>query len=192
MSQCELRGVPLKLGSLGKVMDSQDHLVHLGFCRKPHGIKGGFSFSLFNVEDSVLQKGFPIVLKGLSGSVIDEQKYVIAKISFGNKVIAYLEGVNDRNQVEELLPFEIYCYRSDLPEDEENFYLIDLIGMRVVSHTNANEIGIVDSIYDNGAQDVIVIVKGSGEKIELPFIDNFFPRYDLEQGFIEVILPEIE
>ncbi len=170
-----------------------DKLIELGNCRKPHGVKGAFSFHLINQINSSLKKGSRIILKPLSQeSVIlpEGEIFTIQTINFGNKTIVTLKDVNDRNRVEELLPFSIYIQRSELPElEEDNYYLSDLIGLKVCDEDN-KEIGEVLEIGTNGIQDILRI-KTSEEVIEILLIDNFVKEIDWEENKITIVLPEL-
>lgn len=167
--------------------------LKLGVCGKPHGIKGAFQFNLENDEDSSLDIGVEILLKpSTSQSSLPEkgQSFIIKNISFGHKTMAFLEGVEDRNVVEEMIPFEIYIDRENLPElDDDEVYLSDLVGLKVFNHKTQEEIGTVKKFYDNTAQAVLVI-RGK-INLELPFVDHFFPVVDLENERIEINLPEV-
>ncbi|RLA64927.1 MAG: 16S rRNA processing protein RimM [Epsilonproteobacteria bacterium] len=169
-----------------------EKLIELGTCKKPHGIKGGLSFTLYNVEESVLKKGIEVILFPIDqASSVDAkgQKIAIKSISFGNKITAYLEGVADRNLVEEMIPFSIWVARKALPLLlEGEFYVEDLVGLEVFDHASGKKIGTVDSYYDNGMQ-IIIVVNGN-KKIELPLVDNFFPVIDTDNKRIEINLPQ--
>ena len=170
----------------------EDKLIELGSCKRAHGIKGGFSFALYNVEDSVLEKGSKITLIPLEkSSSIDPKglKIAISSISFGNKVTVYLDGISDRNIVEEMIPFSISIERSLFPTlSGDEFYIEDLVGIEVFDHSSGNKIGKVSAYYDNGMQTILVIT--GDKKIELPLIENFFPVIDLETKRIEINLPQ--
>jgi 16S rRNA processing protein RimM len=170
----------------------KEKLVELGVSGKPHGIKGGFLFKLNNNEESVLIKGAVVYLyPSNKDSSIPEsgEKLTIKSISFGNKVICYFDGVTDRNIVEAMLPFGIYYPREDFPDlDDGEFYISDLMGLKVIS-PEGEELGLVDSHYDNGFQ-VILCVVVKGKKIELPFVENFFPEINIESGEVTMLLPE--
>jgi 16S rRNA processing protein RimM len=170
---------------------NEEEYIQLGKCSKPHGIKGAFAFHLFNQEDSALEKGSKVYLLPREGSklIAEGEEFEVSKISFGNKVIAFLKEVTDRNKTEDMLPFEIYFKKSDLPEiDEDEFYLDDLVGLSVIdSETNEN-VGTVSSFYDNTAQ-VILVIRGDKD-IEIPMIDNFVKETNIEEGFIKIVVPE--
>jgi len=168
-------------------------LVKLGHCKGPHGVKGAFNFNLINKEASILKKGFKVFLKPLnSNSCIDVngQEFAIESISFGNKVIVYISGVNNRNQVEEMIPFEIFADRSFFPIVEENeYYLSDLIGCEVYDENNVL-LGKVHAISSNGVQDILNIV-GNGEEFDILIIENFVKEIDFEQKRLTIIRPTI-
>ncbi|ATH08065.1 16S rRNA processing protein RimM [Halobacteriovorax marinus] len=174
-------------------MDKEQY-VELGFCVKPHGIKGGFTFNLSNVEDSVLGKKSRILLtpRDRGSSLSPEGEFfTIKSIAFGNKVITYLEEVTDRNKVEDLIPFNISVSRDDFPSlDEDEFYLSDLVGLDVLEEESMEPYGKVSDFYDNTAQ-VVLVVKGSGKRVlELPFIEEFFPTINIEENYITMKIPD--
>ena len=171
-----------------------NELVELGVATRPHGIKGGFIFKLINSQDSILRKGTRISINPLSESsdIPKEGKEVLIEtIHFGNKTICYLKGIKDRNIVEAMLPFSIHLPRSEFPTlDSGEWYLDDLIGLKVFN-LDGYEIGTVESFYDNGAQSVLCL-KIESKKLELPFIDAFFPFVDIEKNKIVLNEPEYD
>ncbi|GAB4019500.1 MAG: hypothetical protein Fur0010_21540 [Bdellovibrio sp.] len=168
--------------------------MSLGVCRKAHGIKGAFHFHLHNTEDSVLENGTEIHLVPLnpkSSLQQDGENFIIADISFGNKVIAYLEGIEDRNSVEAMLPFEIYIDRKFLPKLEEGeYYLQDLMNLTVVDVESDNEVGKIRNLLDNGVQ-TILEVRGK-MNFEIPLVDAFVKKVDFEHNKIYILLPDID
>lgn len=169
----------------------KDDLVELGRCTSAHGIKGGFSFKLFNDQESVLKDGLTITLFPFSeNSSLDSlgQNFKITSIKFGNKTMAYLEGINNRNVVEEMVPFTIFYPRDLFPEiSDDEIYLGDLVGLDVIHYETGENLGKIKNFYDNGAQPVLV-VKGKMNE-ELPFVEEFFPEFDLEEKTIKLIPP---
>lgn len=166
--------------------NKEKKLLKLGECHKPHGIKGEFSFHLYNSEDSSLEYIKDIVLFPKNDqSTIDEsgEHYNIKKINFTNKIIVRLENVDNRNKVEEMIPFEIYISKKDLIKEEGEYFLNDLVGLKVLD-LDENEIGVVDNFYDNGVQEILVI-KGK-TPMEIPVVDQFIKEVNTEEGFIRI------
>jgi 16S rRNA processing protein RimM len=169
--------------------------ILLGHCRKPHGIKGGFSLNLLNPVDSVLQKGISILLKpesGASSLPIEGLEKKILSLSIKNKGIMFLEGIIDRNLVEEIIPFTVSCDRALFPIlDENEVYLADLIGSEVVCEKSSEVLGRVVSIGDNGIQDILRIEGVEGEEdFEILFLDQFVHEVDIENKRIVITRPE--
>jgi 16S rRNA processing protein RimM len=168
--------------------------IHVGHCTTPHGIKGEFSFVLYNPEDSVLDDGSLISLmpRSTSSSVPQDGKdFKIKKINIGNKAIVTLEGVNDRNTVEAMVPFDIYFDRKKFPETaDDEYYLNDLLGLEVFDFITKVSIGRVSDFYENGVQ-VVLKIKTETEIIEILFIDQYVPEVDIDGGRIEVLIPEM-
>ncbi len=171
---------------------NESQLVVLGSCRKPHGIKGAFSFFLESRVESVLEKGSKIFLRPLDSSSsisCEGEWHTLSRIQLGNKLIAYLKGVDNRNQVEAMIPFSIEMDRKDFPDlPEGEFYFNDIIGLKVFDAVSLKEIGVVKGVYDNGAQNVLSI---SGKtSFDVPWVDAFIKEIDIESGVIKVIVPE--
>ncbi len=172
----------------------KSNLVQLGFCTKPHGIKGGVTLHLENSEDSVLKNGMEVTLfpRTAESKIPDEgQLFKIKNISFGNKPICYFEDLVDRNITESIIPFDVYVDRDCFPElDDGEFYIADLIGLDVIDSETREKLGRVTRYFDNTAQ-IVLTMNINNEIIDLPFIDQFFPEVDVEAGYIVVVRPEV-
>ncbi len=103
----------------------------------------------------------------------------------GPRLIACLEGVNDRERARQLLGARIQVPRESLKEGEEEEYLwADLLGQRV--HTEAGRpLGQVTHLLDTGANDVLVVCDEERERL-IPFLADTVLEVDLEQGVIWV------
>lgn len=170
-------------------------LIKMAYAPRPHGIKGEVELKLLNpnLEESILEEGMSVwAFPASEKSSVNQagEEWVIKRLGFGNKVIAYFEGVTDRTQLEKLLPFEIYLDRESFPEaDDDEVYLVDLIDMPVFSPENV-KIGVLESFSDNGMQYLFDVRLENGEKITLPYVDAFFPEIDVENKKITMIMPE--
>ena len=166
--------------------------IHIGHCTSPHGIKGEFSFVLYNFDDSVLEDGMTLTLTPRSpeSSVPqDGKEFKIKNIRIGNKAIATLEGVSDRNTVEAMIPFDIYLAREAFPETEDVEYFVnDLLGLEVYHYFTKNLLGRVMDFYENGAQ-IVLRIKTDKEIIEVLFLNQYVPMVDIEGGRLEIIPP---
>ena len=96
-----------------------------------------------------------------------------------------MKGVKDRGDAELLRGADIYITRDELPELEEDQYLIiDLIGTEV--YTNAGDfIGVLKEILQHGSADVYV-VKKPNKSLMFPAIKDLILDIDLDKNKIIV------
>jgi 16S rRNA processing protein RimM len=91
----------------------------------------------------------------------------------------------DRTAAEKLKGLLIAVPRSSLPaQDEGEYYWADLIGMSVVNEVGET-LGTVLELLDTGANDVL-IVKGTGPDVLIPFLDSVIKQVDLQAKIIRV------
>lgn len=76
---------------------------------------------------------------------------------------------------------------TELSEDE--FYYHEIIGLTVIDETGT-EIGKIKEILSPGANDVWVIQRTKQKDLLLPYIESVIKKVDLEQGTVNVEIPE--
>jgi 16S rRNA processing protein RimM len=107
-----------------------------------------------------------------------------------NGFSARLSGVTRREAAEALKGTRLYVDRTALPglEDDE-YYHADLIGLEV-RDTGGALLGMVKTVQNHGAGDLIEIVPGAGPTVLLPFTLATVPTVDLAAGRIVADPPE--
>lgn len=115
-----------------------------------------------------------------------------------NLYIVMLEGVNDRNQAEELQGCKLMVPASDRPTLEaEEYHVLDLIGLEVFNQLNGESVGVVIDLIPAG-NDLLVVschdssVGKKGEEkreILIPFVQEIVPVVDLANKRIEINPP---
>jgi len=109
----------------------------------------------------------------------------------GRVLVVQLKGVNDRNQAEELVNFEISVEAEALPALEEGeFYWYQLEGLQVIN-LEGQLFGKVDHLLETGSNDVMVVkpCAGSIDQRErlLPYLPGqFVLNIDLDAAVIQV------
>lgn len=121
------------------------------------------------------------------------QKMVIEK-SRPNKnvVVLKLEGVNRVEDAEKLKDIELFIDREaqgrELDEDEH--YIVDLIGKKVVDAVHG-PLGILEDVLTHTAQDLYVVrLDSSGKQLLIPGVKPFIEDVDMDAGVIHVRLIE--
>lgn len=108
-----------------------------------------------------------------------------ANVHGGKVVIAKLQGIADRTAAEGYKGQFIAVPRTELPDQVEGeYYWSDLIGM-AVENLAGEKFGIVQSLLETGANDVLVVKGESGEKL-IPFIASVIQQVDLKNKLIRV------
>ena len=108
-------------------------------------------------------------------------------------VIARADGVATKDAADALRGLRLYVPREALPavEDEDEFYLVDLAGLRCDTSEGA-PLGKVKAVHDFGAGDILEIDPGEGRPtLYLPFTRNVVPTVDIQGGRI-VVVPPVE
>jgi 16S rRNA processing protein RimM len=114
-----------------------------------------------------------------------------------NLYIIELEGVEDRDQVEELRGCKLMVQQSDRPQlAEDEYHVVDLIGLPVFIQESGELLGSVVNVLPAGHDllEVQLHQEGRlGEKgqrnILIPFVKAIVPVVDLEVRRIEITPP---
>ncbi|HYQ16993.1 MAG TPA: ribosome maturation factor RimM, partial [Polyangiaceae bacterium] len=97
-----------------------------------------------------------------------------------------LEGVVERDGAEALRGSTVWVARAALPEpeDEDDYYLVDLIGAKVTGPEG--EIGTVIEIATHPSVDSLVIKTADGRTVEQPLVPAFVARVSVAEKLIEL------
>lgn len=111
---------------------------------------------------------------------------VTAGQSHGKGLVVKLRECADREQARSLIGADVAVPRSELPAPAPGeYYWIDLVGLRVES-VGGEALGEVESLFETGANDVLV-VRGEDRERLIPFVTGqVIKRIDLDAGLIQV------
>ncbi|HTJ58017.1 MAG TPA: ribosome maturation factor RimM [Devosiaceae bacterium] len=169
--------------------DPKTQRLLMGRIGAAHGIKGEVRIQSFAEEPlALIEYGtFSTNRPGLSITVETARATT-------NVLVARLKGVTERSAAEKLNGVELYIDRDRLPEieDEDDFYLVDLIGLEARGQDGA-VFGKVLAVPNYGAGDILEI-GGTGQETRLiPFTHAAVPEIHLSGGYLVVVPPvEIE
>ncbi len=154
---------------------NRDHMI-IGQVVGPHGIRGGLRVKVLTDFPERFDKGRTVFIDG-EPCTIDR--------SFWHKdqVRLDLKEITNRNRAEELKWVGVTIPADDLPEtDEDEFLVRDLIGLKVVT-AEGKDLGKVEDVMPNPAHDLLVM----GEVL-IPVVKAFIASIDLESEVITVTL----
>ena len=161
--------------------DSDSRVIVLGKMSAPFGVKGWSKVTSYTEppEGILDYKRWSVVKNGAAKTMS-----VVQSKPHGKFIAVKFEGIDDRDAAALLTHSEIQVERSDLPASENDFYWTDLIGLAVTTKEGV-ALGVVDSLMETGANDVLV-VKGDRERL-VPWIEeDVVVDVDLEAGSITV------
>ena len=166
-------------------MSEPQKRILVGKFGAPHGVRGEVRLKS-HTEDPEAIAGYETLSTG------DGRKVTILSLRPQKAMlVARLEGCDSREAAEKLNGQELFINRSELPEteDEDEFYLTDLIGLAVRDAAGA-VIGKVVTVENFGAGDILEIKPVGGAAFMVAFTKESVPEIDLEAGYLVLVRPE--
>ncbi len=159
--------------------------VCIGAITGVRGLRGEVRIKSFTADPSDIAAYGPV------SDETGERSYKISVTAHvKGKIIARLDGIDDRNAAEALKGTKLYVPKSVLPEpDDGAYYHADLIGLKAETR-EGDPLGTVKAVHNFGAGDVIEIAPGDKDGLMLPFTSDVVPVVDVEQGLIVVAPPD--
>lgn len=167
-------------------MSGRDRVL-LGTILAAHGIRGDVLIKTFT-GDPMDIGSYGELTDGAGGRPISIRP---RRLNAKGGLIAAVQGVTDRNGAEALKGAELWVSREQLPEpdDEEEFYYVDLIGLEAVDLAG-KRFGRVQSVENYGAGDLLdVLIDETGKSELIPFKAGYVPSIDIEGGEISIAWP---
>jgi 16S rRNA processing protein RimM len=102
-----------------------------------------------------------------------------------------LKGIENRDQAEKIVGSDVFLFKADLPDLEEDAnYWFEIIGLDVYTLENCH-LGRVSSIFSTGSNDVYVVQSPEkGQEILIPALRQVVREIDLDRKTMRVDLPE--
>lgn len=160
---------------------SEQH-ISVGKISGVFGIKGWVKvFSFTDPRENILTYSPWLLKKGDQTKTVN----VVGGQLQGKTIVAQLADIEDRDQAASLMGWDIFITQDQLPKAAKGeYYWSDLIGLQVET-IDGVQLGVVDSLLETGANDVI-IVQGERERV-IPFLQGrTIIKVDLEAGKIIV------
>ena len=163
-------------------MQDSDVII-IGVVGRAFGIKGWVKINSFSFPLENIFTYSPLLLKTNNlTQTVEIEHYEIHNANLVAKFI----GINDRNAAELITNSEIIIKKEQLESisDEDEYYWNNLTGLKIVN-TKGIYLGIVVTIFNNKATDILVIKDNEKERM-IPFIKQYILNIDLEKKEILV------
>lgn len=158
--------------------------VLIGIVGNHYGYEGEFNFILEYKAINFLPKGFRIYI-GYSPNFANE--YIIEKFEKkNNRVIAKLQGINSKEEVEKLQERGIFASELEIKKYNEQFIPTDnIIGCEVIDNLNGQKIGKIIEVWELPANDVWLVETDFGE-LPLPVINDVIVETNFENKIVKI------
>ncbi len=171
-------------------MIALDRLTDIGTFAKPHGIKGEITAAI-DADTAEALKEIGHIFVPVDGLVVPFTVEGIRPKS-SETVLLTLKGISDEKKASALANKDIYVETELLPEelanDEDGFYLDDLIGFTVICGGKA--LGTIADYDDSTANILFKVATAEGGELLIPADDSLIDAVDPEKSTIEMTLPE--
>jgi 16S rRNA processing protein RimM len=163
-----------------------DALLMVGRVAGAFGIKGEVRITTFTADPLSLVD-YKTLLREDGSTALTLTGGRIAK----GGVVVRAQEIETREQAEAARGLRLYIPRDQLPdtEDEDEFYVADLVGLDVVS-AEGEPLGRVKSVHDFGAGDLLEIEPPQGPSWWLPFTREAVPDVSLADRRVVAVKPE--
>ncbi len=132
-----------------------DDMLRVGVVASAHGIKGEVKVYPTTDDPKRYKKLKSVYL--CDGKTMTPHEVLGARF-FKNMVILALKDVTDRDGAEKIRKQELWIHRADAVElSEDEYFITDLIGMKVMNAEDGTTIGILSDVITTGANDVYEI-----------------------------------
>ena len=164
-----------------------EELLRIGIISSTHGIHG--EVKVFPTTDD--PKRFLDLKEILLDTGKEKTVLEIEGVKFFKQfVILKMKGLDRIEDVERYKGKDLVIERKDaLPLKEDEYFIGDLIGIRVVTE-NGEELGRVKDVLQTGANDVYVVEREGEKEVLLPAIRECILKVDLEKGEMRVHVME--
>ena len=155
----------------------QEYLL-IGEITKPQGVQGELKLRPITCDPSRFENmDYAFLKEGEGYRRVD----IRVRRAGADAVFLRMEGVNTRNDAEEMRGTMLYIDRAHAVElDEDSTFICDLMGLKGVL-TDGGEIGRIIDVMQPGGNDVYVF-KGKRGEVLVPALKSVVVKVDLAAG----------
>ena len=163
-------------------------MIAIGIIRKPHGVRGEASVEAWTGSLDRFTEVGNVTL--VSPDEREKREVTIDSVRVhGDRALLKFSGIESPEDVDALRGWTL-----EIPDDaakkleEDEYFLHDLIGMKLVDESGAEK-GVVTDAYEGGGGTLLEVTRGK-RKFDLPFASEICVKIDVAAKTITVRLPE--
>lgn len=155
---------------------------------RPHGLAGELSVEVRTDDpDRRLAPGTTLATDPATAGPVR----IVAARLHGGRLLLRFDGIDDRSGAEALRNVLLVAEVDPLetPEDPEEFYDHQLVGLGVHLAGAEEQVGTITEILHLPGQDVLAVRRPDARDVLVPFVASIVPTVDLERGFVVIAPP---
>lgn len=162
----------------------------LGHVLRPHGLRGELRVRLLTDYPERIAD-LPQIYLAPDLEARDAQVWRVEHMRMHQQYgLLKLQGVNDRNAADLLRDLKVLVAIEDaVPLEEDEFYLYQLVGLRVITEEGC-ELGTIQDIIETGANDVYIVKGPETGEILIPATAETILENRIADGYLRVQLPD--
>ena len=165
----------------------KNSLLEVGKIVNTHGLRGEVKVVAWTDSPDDFEKIKTVYIKMKSEQISLKIKSI--KYQKNNLIIKF----DEFNDINEVLPYKnavLYADREELgPLDEGVYYIVDLIGLDVITE-DGEKVGVICDVFNAGASDIYDVKREGKKNLLIPVIDEVVKEVDLENGRVVVNIME--
>lgn len=163
--------------------------LQVGRIGRAHGIRGEVTVTPFTDNP---EGRFSAGAELQTDSATRPLLVVSAARRSGPVQVVGFDGITDRNTAETLRGIGLFVDAESLPEpeDDDEFYDHQLIGLAVHHHTSGEVLGSIVDVMHLPAAPVLVVNRPDGTEELVPFVRAIVPDVDITAGRVTVDPPD--
>ena len=106
------------------------------------------------------------------------------------RFVVHFQGVDDRTAAEALrgITLSLKVDPAELPDDPDEFYDHQLVGLEVVL-SDGSKVGTISEVIHLPSQDLLSVKREGDVEVLIPFVTEFVPDIDLETKRVMITPP---
>ena len=169
----------------------EDKYLLVGKIAKPHGLKGEVKIYCFSGQPENFLEYKELTLCDVKGRLTDPIAVSRSRVQ-GKTAVVQFAGITNRTAVENIEGYEVLLLKEHLPKTKPGEYYWHQYEGKQLVDKDGGCIGTVKELFNNGAQDILVVVTQNDEVL-VPVIDDFILKetadtvvVDLPPGLLEI------
>lgn len=162
--------------------------ILVGRLLRPHGLRGEIKVEIHSDYPERFEPGSELIAT-LPRRPAQRLRVRLFRLVRGGGLVAF-KGYETRDQAEELRGARLEIERSRVPKAPPgSFYHYELEGCHCFDEEHG-ELGQVTDVIEDGGGHLLQLSRGGDHQLLVPFVKAFLVQVDIEEGRIDLRLPE--